>query len=187
MLFGCYDQCGRTGSNYYCKPTIIHDDFISQFTWYELDRGDYFSQPSNIYTCIFFITTIVYGKYWSLAKNICGNKALTNLAKNFSQTNKSWFTVCLSVLTALPLLASYLLSTLSESLACWWIQSVPQYTDSRLANLLHWVFTHLWAAMSWKSMEKRFSSTRYIYYYVFTISLNSNDKFELDIVFYLIF
>lgn len=46
--------------------------------------------------------------------------------KNKMEVNIPLYTVGLSVLTALPLLASNLLSTLSESLACWWIQSVPQ-------------------------------------------------------------
>lgn len=44
--------------------------------------------PKNL-----FATTNVRDQALSRPKNICDDKALANLQKNFSYANKSWFTV----------------------------------------------------------------------------------------------
>lgn len=63
----------------YCKPTIILDDFFSQFTRDELVCGNYFCNQV-LSTPVFFLLQL-FGKYWSAAKNIRDNEALVNLAK----------------------------------------------------------------------------------------------------------
>lgn len=46
-------------SKTYCKPTIIRDDFISQFIRDELVRGDKFLRLTLIHTCFFYYNYVV--------------------------------------------------------------------------------------------------------------------------------
>lgn len=64
-----------------CNPTFILYNFILRLTWDKLVCGNLFSWPSLIH--ILFVITIIYAKDWLAAKNICDDKSLTKIAKNF--------------------------------------------------------------------------------------------------------